>query len=463
MRQSHLTPVERADELLARMTLAEKARQVSAVMISELLGGGGLSEAALADRLALGIGHVSGVAIIARSARSLASSVNVIQRFLVTQTRLGIPAMVHGEALNGVVAPGFTSFPTAIGLAATWNPEAVREMTDVIGRQLRAVGIRQALSPVMDIARDARWGRVHETYGEDVYLASAMSVAFTQGLQGEELAQGVLATGKHFLGYASAEGGQNMAAAHLGARELYDVYATPFEAAIRLAGLASVMNSYSEIDGVPVAASREILTALLRGRMGFTGSVVADYASVEFLHTRQRVAASGSEAGVLALTAGLDVELPNVYGYGEHLEDAVRSGALAPDVLDDAVRRALVDKFKAGLFERPYATEDPVLLANVGREGDALSRRLAGESITLLRNDGLLPLPATMARIAVIGPNGGDVLASFAAYTYPAQVDLIKNFMSGQARMAGIDSMRRVAPPWPPSTRPRSPVPGLAR
>lgn len=446
MSQPPLTPVERANELLARMTLAEKARQVSAVMVAELLGRDGIGEAAMTEPLALGIGHVSAVSMIARSAASLARSVNAIQHFLVGKTRLGIPAMLHGEALNGVVAPEFTSFPTAIGLAATWDPDGVREMTGVIGRQLRAVGIRQAFSPVMDIARDARWGRVHETYGEDVYLASAMSVAFTQGLQGEDLERGVLATGKHFLGYALGEGGQNMAAAHLGPRELYDVYATPFEAAIKLAGLASVMNSYSEVDGVPVAASREILTTLLRGRMGFAGSVVSDYAAVEFLHTRQRAAASPQQAGVLALTAGLDVELPNVYGYGEHLADAVRSGALAQDVLDDAVRRVLVDKFKAGLFEDPYATEDPVVLASVGRDGDELSGRLAGESVTLLKNDGLLPLPSSIARIAVIGPNGADVMASFAAYTYPAQAEMMKHMLTGTSRMAGIDSMREHAP-----------------
>jgi beta-glucosidase len=453
-----LTPLERANELLARMTLAEKAGQVSAVMVSELLGAGGLSEAAMAGRLADGIGHVSGLTIMAQSPGSLAASVNAVQRFLVEKTRLGIPAMVHGEALNGVVAPGFTSFPTAIGLAATWDTDAIREMTGIIGRQLRAAGIRQALSPVMDIARDARWGRVHETYGEDVYLASAMSVAFTQGLQGTgglqgtlapqggDLPSGVLATGKHFLGYSMAEGGQNMAATHLGSRELYDVYATPFEAAIKLAGLASVMNSYSEVDGVPLAASREILTGLLRGRMGFTGSVVSDYASVEFLHTRQRVAASPWEAGVLALSAGLDVELPKVYGYGTHLEEAVRSGTLAEDVLDEAVRRVLVDKFRAGLFEDPYAVEEPVVLASVAREGDALSRRLAQESVTLLKNDGLLPLPATVRRIAVIGPNGADVMASFAAYTGPSQLEMLKNTMTGQVRMAGVDSMREQRP-----------------
>jgi beta-xylosidase len=197
---------------------------------------------------------------------------------------------------------------------------------------------------------------------------------------------------------------------------------------------------------VPVAASHQILTGLLRGRMGFTGSVVSDYASVEFLHTRQRVAATPQEAGVLALSAGLDVELPKAYGYGTHLQDAVRSGTLAPGVLDEAVRRVLIDKIKAGLFEDPYATEDPVTLASVAREGDELSRRLAEESVTLLKNDGLLPLPAAISKIAVIGPNGADVMANFAAYTGPSQLEMLKNTMSGQTRMAGVDSMREQRP-----------------
>lgn len=439
------TPVERADELLSRMTLAEKARQVSAVMPSVLLGDGQISRDAMEQHLALGIGHVSNPAMIAQSPESLAANINTIQRFLVEHTRLGIPAMMHGEALNGVVGPGFTAFPTAIGLAATWNPDAVQQMTDIIRRQLRSVGVLQAMSPVMDIARDARWGRVHETYGEDVYLTTAMSVAFTRGLQGDDLSRGVLATGKHFLGYALTEGGQNMAAAHLGERELYDVYATPFEAAIRLAGLGSVMNSYSEVDGVPVAASHRLLTTLLRTRMGFEGTVVSDYATVEWLHTRQHVADSPMQAGVIALSAGLDVELPNQYGFGENLEEAVASGLLAEEILDEAVRRVLVDKFRVGLFDSPYAPDGPITVA--GAESDVLSRRLAEQSLTLLKNDGILPLTTLPSRVAIIGPNADQVLASFAAYSYPAQVDLMKNLGSGRVRMAGINSMQQPASP----------------
>ena len=238
------TPMQRADELLRQMTVEEKAMQLSSVFPLALFGTEGPNRSQLDALLKHGIGHVSALGLIGhKTPEQLAKSVNAIQRYLVTETRLKIPAIFHNEAMSGVVAPHFTAFPTSIGLAATWDPAAVEEMADLIRRQMRAVGLLQALSPVMDVARDARWGRVNETYGEDPYLVSAMSVAYTRGLQGNDLSEGVLATAKHFLGYAVTEGGQNMAATAVGARELYDVYARPFEAAIRLAGLASVMAS----------------------------------------------------------------------------------------------------------------------------------------------------------------------------------------------------------------------------
>ncbi|MBZ3900374.1 glycoside hydrolase family 3 N-terminal domain-containing protein [Streptomyces griseiscabiei] len=438
------TPRERAVELLARMSLEEKAQQLSALMPNILFGASGLDPAALQQHLGHGIGHLSNAGSLPQP-HELAARTNGIQRFLVEQTRLGIPAISHAEALNGFLAPGYTSFPTAIGLAATWNPDAVQAMTDVIRRQMRSVGARQALSPVMDIARDARWGRVHETYGEDVYLASAMSVAFVRGIQGEDLTDGVLATAKHFLGYSMTEAGQNMATTQLGSRELYDVYATPFEAAIKLAGLGSVMNSYSEIDGVPAGASRELLTDLLRGRMGFDGSVVSDYGTVEWLATRQFVADTVAEAGILALEAGLDVELPTIVGYGQNLADAVSSGRLDESVLDDAVMRVLVDKFKLGLFENPYVKEDPVELGALAASGRDLAQSLTDQSITLLKNDGVLPL-SKATRVAVIGPHANSSIVNFAAYTHPASIDMMKGMATGESRMAGVGAMMELTP-----------------
>ena len=444
------TPLQRAEELLRKMTIDEKAMQLSSTLPIGLLGVDGLLESQATKVLGNGIGQISALGMFGhKSPAKTAATVNEIQRFLVERTRLGIPAIFHNEALNGLLAPDFTVFPTAIGLAASWNPEAVEEMADLVRRQMRSVGLLQALAPVMDVARDARWGRVHETYGEDPYLASAFSVAFTTGLQGPDLSAGVIATAKHFLGYAMTEGGQNMAATQLTARELREVYARPFEAAIRLAGLASVMNSYSEIDGIPVGASGAILNDLLRDELGFEGTVVSDYTTVAMLHARQKVAKDAAEAGVLAVTAGLDVELPAIVGYGTHLADQVRTGALSEDVLDTSVRRVLRDKFALGLFERPYVDEDPIVLAEIAPQGAELAQQLAGESLTLLKNeDAALPLSRGLRRIAIVGPHADEVGFAFPGYTYPVGLGMIgAMMMGGDGNMAGLDAMGGEFPP----------------
>ncbi|MCX5356239.1 glycoside hydrolase family 3 C-terminal domain-containing protein [Streptomyces mirabilis] len=433
-----MEPLQRADALLARMTLEEKAFQLTSVMGPSLSGPGGADPERLTGRLGHGIGQVSGLASFgAKPPADVARTVNGIQRFLVEKTRLGIPAIFHNEALNGVMAPGFTVFPTGIALAATWDPESVGRMAALIGRQMRAIGMRQALSPVLDVARDARWGRIHETYGEDPYLVSALGVAYVRGLQGED----VLATAKHFLGYGVTEGGQNMAATAVGARELYEVHARPFEAAIHLAGLASVMNSYSEYDGVPVGASHTILTELLRERMGFTGTVVADYMTIEWLASRQRIAADSQEAGVLALAAGLDVELPDIAGYGAPLAEAVKAGRIGEDVLDRSVRRVLRDKFALGLFDDPYVDEDPIVIRRTAAEGTDLARELARKAVTLLKNeDAVLPLAPGIRKVAVVGPLADDVSAAFPTYTYPAMRKMLMRSAAGSA-MPGTESV----------------------
>jgi beta-xylosidase len=436
------TPMQRAEELLRTMTIEEKAMQLSSVFPLALFDTEGTNHSQLDALLKHGIGHVSALGLIGhKTPEALAKAVNAIQRYLVTETRMKIPAIFHNEAMSGVVAPHFTAFPTPIALAATWDPTAVEEMADIIRRQMRAVGLLQALAPVMDVARDARWGRVSETYGEDPYLVSAMSVAYTRGLQGKDLSQGVLATAKHFLGYAVTEGGQNMAATAVGARELYDVYARPFEAAIRLAGLATVMPSYSEFDGVPVSASRAVLTDMLRDKMGFTGTTVSDYVAVGFLQSRQRVAETPEEAGALALAAGMDVETPAVFGYGEVLAKAVRDGKVPESLLDRSVRRVLRDKFALGLFDNPYVLEDRVQIRTVASEGADLSRRLAAASVTLLKNEkSLLPLSRDIAKIAIIGPHADDVEVGFPTYTYPAGLKMMHaRATGGDIAMAGVD------------------------
>jgi beta-glucosidase len=291
---------------------------------------------------------------------------------------------------------------------------------------MRAVGMLHALAPVMDVARDARWGRVTETYGEDPYLVGAMSVAFTRGMQGKDLREGVLVCAKHFLGYGVTDAGQNMAATAVGPRELYDVYARPFEAAIRLAGLAGVMASYSEFEGVPIHVSRAILTDLLRGRMGFTGTVVSDYNGVGWAQTRQLVAATPEDIGALAVAAGMDVELPGIRGHGTVLVQAVKNGKVTEAQVDECVRRVLRDKFALGLFDNPYVKEDPIAIRKVASEGDDLSRRLAAESVTLLKNDkNLLPFGRDIKRVAVIGPHADSTMVGFPHYTTPAALPML--------------------------------------
>src|SRR5262245_9761131 len=437
-------PMQRAEELLRTMTIEEKAMQLSCVMPLALLDRDGLMRGQ-ADRLIKqGIGHVAGIGLLGHKApETVAKSVNAIQRYLVTETRLKIPAIFHNEALNGVVSPHFSAFPTPIGLAATWDPEAVQEMSDIMRRQMRAVGMLHALAPVMDVARDARWGRVTETYGEDPYLVSAMSVAFTRGMQGKDLRKGVIVCAKHFLGYGVTEGGQNMAATAVGPRELYDVYARPFEAAIRLAGLAGVMASYSEFEGVPIHVSRAVLTDMLRGRMGFTGTVVSDYNGVGWAQTRQLVADTTEDIGALALRAGLDVEAPAANGYGQALVNAVKSGKVSESQVDESVRRVLRDKFALGLFENPYIKEDPIVIRKVASEGNDLSRRLAAESVTLLKNEkNLLPLGRDIRRVAVIGPNAESTVVGFPHYTYPAALPMLRVAVKhGKFPMPGVGDL----------------------
>ncbi len=443
------TPIARARGLLSRMTLEEKAQQITAVMGMGLVGLDGPTKPQLEKELSGGIGHISMYTMFGHlSPAELARNVNTIQRYLIEETRLGIPAIFHIETLNGLVAPGFTTYPTALALAATWNPAGVQKMAATMAGQMRAIGHGQALSPVMDVARDARWGRVHESYGEDPYLVSELSVAFTRGLQGENVAEGAIATGKHFLGFGMTEGGQHMAATAIAGRELREVYARPFEAAIREARLGSIMNSYSTVDGIPVGANRQVLTELLRDELGFEGTVVSDYGTIANLFDRQGVATDLKDAGRLALEAGLDVELPAAKGYGPTLVDAVHEGLVPEDLVDRSVLRILRDKFALGLFDHPYVDEDAALLGTAARAGADLAGELAHQSITLLSNDGTLPLRTTVRKIAVIGPHADSVGVNFPGYTHFAAVAMMAAAADGESiNMAGAeDSGESISP-----------------
>jgi len=410
---------ERVGNLIDRMTLEEKVAQLCGCWPFELLGRDGLDFERMKSRLVHGLGQVSRLAgMSTEPPGKTAELVNAIQRYLIENTRLGIPAIVHEECLCGYQARQGTVFPQAIGLAATWDPDLVEKMTDIIRQQMVAVGARQALAPVLDITRDPRWGRTEETFGEDPYLVSAIGKAYVKGLQGQDLMEGVIATAKHFIGYGNSEGGLNWAPAHIPPRELYEVFARPFETAIREAGLASVMNAYNELDGVPCAVSKGLLTDFLRGQLGFQGLVVSDYMAIETACNYHRVAVNMQEAGIQAIRAGLDVELPAATAYGL-LVDAVRKGLIDIATIDTSVRRVLEAKLKLGLFEKPYVDRQRIPEVFASREGKETSRLLALESMTLLKNEGnILPLRKGVKSIAVIGPIADSVRCLLGDYNY---------------------------------------------
>ena len=429
-RDASRTVGERVEDLLGRMTLDEKVAQLTGILPFDLLGPTGLDEQRFEEHLANGIGEISAGALLSPDPDRLVSMLDQLQRYLVEHTRLGIPAIVHHEALAGLVHQACADFPTAITLAASWDPPSVEAaMNDVVRRQMRALGVHQACSPNLDLARDARWGRVQETYGEDPYLGSAIGVAFIRGLQGDDRRDGVLATAKHFLGYAMADGGRNIGAVQLGERELLEVYARPFGAAISEAGLESVMCAYSDLNGEPAAASRRLLTDMLRGTLGFRGLTVADYGAVNALATRQRTATDPADAGVQSLQAGLDVELPGSLCFVAGLPPAVRDGLLDEAVIDESVRRVLDAKFRLGLFENPYGDVAAFAATNTKearRVARALARRIATRSTVLLANPkGALPLRRDLARVAVIGPNARSIRNLFGGYSAPQAIEMM--------------------------------------
>jgi beta-glucosidase len=421
-------PIDRrVEDLLARMTLEDKLAQLGGVWSTALLEHGVFSETRAAPLLGRGTGHVTRIAgATVLTPPEVARAANAIQRFLVERTRLGIPAIIHDESCAGFTARQATCFPQAIGLAATWAPALIEAMTRVIRTQMRAVGTHQSLAPVLDVARDPRWGRCEETFGEDPHLIAQMGLAYVRGLQGDDLTTGIAATAKHFLGYGASEGGMNWAPAHLSPRELLDVYAAPFEAVIRGACIASIMNAYHEIDGVPLGASPELLRDLLRHRLGFDGVVSSDYFTVAMLEQYHHFARDEAEAARLALAAGLDVELPALQCYGEPLRRGVEAGEVDPALVDASVRRVLRLKFALGLFECPYVEPERAVAVFDTAEQRALARRLAQQSIVLLKNDGdLLPLPKSLGTIAVIGPNADSIRNLQGDYHYPAHLEIM--------------------------------------
>ncbi len=417
---------QRVADLLGRMTLDDKIAQITALWDNktDIEDSSYNFDPAKATKT-----HPDGIGEISRPSdkhgpgslrveppRSIEQSVayvNAVQEWAREHTRLGIPVMFHEEALHGLAVKDATSYPQAIGLASTWDPDLLRLVDAEIASEARPRGVQEVLSPVVDVARDPRWGRIEETFGEDPYLAGEMGVAAVEGLQGVSsspklLPNHVFATLKHLTGHGQPESGTNVGPAPLGERTLREFFFPPFEQAIKRTGVQAVMASYNEIDGIPSHSNVWLLHDVLRGEWGYKGAIVSDYYAIAQLMELHHIAPDLKTAAELALKAGVDIDLPTGNAY-VHLKEAVQSGEVPMSEIDDAVRHILTLKFNAGLFENPWADLAAAETSD-GPAAQALARKAAAESLVLLKNDGTLPLalpPAGAAKptIAVIGPN----------------------------------------------------------
>lgn len=428
-----LTVEERVEDLITRMTPLEKACQLSCAYAY----GGRID---VENELKDGIGQI-GMSSGTMTMEGNAELVNSVQKYLIENTRLGIPALFHVETLNGGSLAGATTYPIPLGMAASWDTEKVCKMAQEIRGEMTASGQRVALAPVLDIARDPRWGRMGETYGESPALASAMGSAYISGMQGEDRKTGMAACAKHFLGYAAGEAGLNMAGAHIGSRELREVHAKPFAAAIDEAKLLGVMNGYLALDGEPVAGSRKYLTGLLREELGFEGLTIADYGSMDKLCEVYQTAEDKAQAGTQALAAGLDTETPRRVCLGDTFVERLEKGEIPMEVVDEPLRRLLALKFSLGLFEQPYADGERMKQTYQNEENLKTSYQLACESMTLLKNENqILPLKNT-EKIAVIGPNADSHRALMGGYTYPAFYEGMRSMLLGMSKSMGFEGV----------------------
>ncbi len=434
-KNSKLSIDERVKDLLARMTLDEKVAQmmclwmekpndITGIPKEQLPSGGKFSPELAKKQMPNGIGQ------IARQregfdAKGSAEYANTTQKWLIENTRLGIPAVFHDEILHGAMSGGSTVFPTPLSMAASWDPELVSKVFTVAARQTRIRGTQHVLGPNMDLAREPRWGRTEETYGEDPYLTSRMIVSVVKAIQGNATyanptidGQHVIATGKHFAGHGQPENGTNIGPLNISERLLRETHFVPFESAVKEANLFSIMPAYHEIDGVPVHANKWMLDTLLRKEWGFRGTVVSDYYAMTELFARHHVAADLADAAKQALEAGLDVELPDP-NVNKTLADQVRSGKIPESLIDQAVSRILYQKFQLGLFDHPYVDPETARKLTDTAEDRELAAETARRSIVLLKNqNNTLPLDRTKLKsIAVIGPNANR--AHLGGYTDP--------------------------------------------
>lgn len=440
--QNSEAPVpERVRDLLGRMTVEEKVAQLQSQWVLPPLGtqmtsvfaGDHLDEALAKKLLGNGLGTFAFLdefmSMNAGGPREGAERRNQLQNWVLKNTRLGIPVMFHGEALHGAATKGGTAFPQAVALGSTWDPDLLRMMFATVAKEVRASGNSLVLAPVLDLSRDPRYGRVEEMYSEDPFLVGELGVAAVRGLQGDGALldqDHVFATAKHFV-HGQPENGTNVGPNDFSERTMRSVFLYPFQQVVEKAHIAAVMPSYNENNGgIPSHASTWLLKQVLRKEWGFSGITVSDYMAVEQLNTLQHVAADKSEAGVLALNSGVDMELPAVSGYAG-LAAAVRAGKVSPKDLDDAVSRVLTIKFRAGLFEHPFADPDRAAEVVGDKKNAELARKIADEAIVLLQNKGnALPLNRSKIKtLAVIGPNADKKRLGTYSSTPPYYVTIL--------------------------------------
>ncbi|MBC3765054.1 glycoside hydrolase family 3 N-terminal domain-containing protein [Neptunicella marina] len=450
-------PVEkRVDDLLKRMTLEEKVAQLQTVWKErrEMENQQMVFQPNIAQKyLSQGIGQIARPSEFKTPVQA-AEFTNAAQHWLQDNTRLGIPAIMHEEALHGFAAKRATSFPQAIALASSWQPQNLKQIYSIAAEEIRAIGAHQALTPILDVARDARWGRIEETMGEDPYLITAMGVAAVEGFQGERetdapfAADKVIATLKHLTGHGQPTAGVNIAPARIGERELHEVFLTPFEAAVKISHVSSIMASYNEIDGIPSHVNKPLLDQILRNEWHFDGTVVSDYYAITELNTRHHLYEDLAHAAKAALDAGVDVEMPNQDAYLT-LADMVKSGHLDEALIDRSVKRILRQKFLLGLFENPFvdvAKADAAVGQQSHRE---FARQVAEQSMVLLKNSNTLPFDASkIKRLAVIGPHADETLLG--GYSnIPRQtvtiLDGLKQKLAGKAQVSFARGTRLIA------------------
>lgn len=409
---------KRVKDLVARMTLKEKVEQTLCIYAKK--GNFQDEDGSYNPKKALnlfktGAGRIAEVGFVKDTAKEMAELTNEIQKYYMEETRLGIPVLFHEECLHGQMVKDTTSFPQPIAMAGSWNPKLVKEMYSSIAEETRSRGGHHALTPVADVAREPRWGRVEETFGEDPYLVSKMTVAATEGFQGEKgkfnPQKNVMATLKHFVAHAQPEGGSNCAPVNVSERVLREVFFPPFKEAIIKGGAFSVMASYNEVDGIPSHKNKWLLNDVLREEWGFDGFVVSDYYAVKQLEERHGVARNEKECAEQAFNAGIDIELPFDQCYS-NLVELVEEGAVDESYLDQVVVKILEYKFRMGLFDSPYVNPEYAGKFCGSEERRPLALTTAHECITLLKNeDATLPLQKNEIKtIAVIGPNANEVL-----------------------------------------------------